>query len=71
MDVPEISEVMREEVWLLLADADAPVRVTHLYDDEGEPAATWEEAERFVAGPLPTGGWLSDYTEKYRVRAPH
>lgn len=41
------------------------VPVTNLFDAAGDECDCWEDAERFVAGPLPNGQWLADWTEKY------
>ena len=49
----------------LLIDGEA-VPVTHLFDADGDEVATWAEAVKFVAGPLPNGQWLADRCEDYR-----
>lgn len=49
----------------------ALVPVTNLFDDCGEDVERWEDASRFVAGPLPDGTWLSDVTRDYQVKPLH
>jgi hypothetical protein len=51
----------------LLLDGEA-IPVTNLFDDDGDPVETWEEATMFVAGPLPNGQWMSAPVAEYRVK---
>lgn len=53
--VIELSPEIKTPIWLLAKDQTAPVRITHLFDANGEEVGTWEEANRFVAGPLDSG----------------
>jgi hypothetical protein len=57
---------MADSVTLLL-DGEA-IPVTHLYDDVGDPVDAWEDATMFVAGPLPSGQWLSAPVAEYRLK---
>lgn len=43
------------------------VPVTNLFDQYGNDCESWEQAERFVAGPFPDGTWLSDSCAEYTV----
>lgn len=49
----------------------ALVPVTNLFDDCGDEVETWEAADRFVAGPLPDGMWLSALVADYQVKPLH
>lgn len=42
---------------MLWGPDEIPVR--HLYDEDGDETDTLARAFSFVAGPVPTGGWLS------------
>jgi hypothetical protein len=47
---------------------DVTVSVTNLFDEFGNAVHRWEDAARFVAGPLPDGTWMSDVTRDFVVR---
>jgi hypothetical protein len=47
------------------------IPVTNLFDEFGDEVIAWEDADRFVAGPLPDGNWLMDFTSKYSTNARH
>ncbi len=47
------------------------IPITHLFDQDGEPVGTWEEAYTFVAGPTPDGKWLSARCEDFSVHRAH
>ena len=55
-------------LWLTLPDEPDPVPITNLFDEDGEEVGRWDEAERFVAGPLSSGEWMAARCEDYIKR---
>jgi hypothetical protein len=56
---PDPPEETAVALWVLWGADEIPV--THLFDDEREETPDLKHAVTFVAGPLPTGQWLSGF----------
>lgn len=61
---------MTAKMWLVV-DGQEPIPVTHLFDATGEETDDPALADRFVAGPMADGQWMSGTFDEFRFAQVH